>query len=262
MFVLFLFAPGKIEAQEKKPITNADVILMVKAKLAESTIILAIQKSPSNFDTSPRGLIELKEKGISSKVIEAMLEADLPAGSSIYRSQINNPLSNQQPLSNEPGIFSVILIDSTGRTEMKYKAEVFRDDDRLRSIINPFKSVKIKSNFNGNQAVLRITTTSPIFEAGIESAANPADQIALVRLTQRSDRREVETGIDRPFRSDSSGFRKMDIVPITIEEIKEQNRPGSFYKRYRIKTVDDLSTGEYALLAGGRYYDFGVDPDK
>jgi hypothetical protein len=265
MVVLFLSAPNQLDAQEKKPLTNADVVLMVKAKLSESTVVAAIQRSPSNFDISPPALIELKEQGVSPKIMEAMLKTgDLAVtpDQPLNLPPTNSSLSYQQFSAHEVGIFSVILIDSTGRTEMKYKDEVFRDDERLKSIINPFRSVKIKSNFDGNQAGLRITTASPTFEAGIESAANPTDQIALVKLTPRLDWREIETGTQRAFRGDSFGFRKSDIVPITIEEIKEQNRPGSFYKRYRIKIAGTLTPGEYALLAGGRYYDFGVDLTK
>jgi hypothetical protein len=60
---------------EKKPLTNADVVSMVKAGLAESTIALAIQKSATDFDTSPQELISLKNQGVPQKVLDAMLTA-------------------------------------------------------------------------------------------------------------------------------------------------------------------------------------------
>ena len=58
-----------------KVLTNADVINLVKAKLAESTVILAVQKGPTSFDTSPGALIELKNQGVTTAVIEAMLRS-------------------------------------------------------------------------------------------------------------------------------------------------------------------------------------------
>jgi len=64
-----------LSGAERKALTNADVIKMVKAELPESTIILAIQSSPNEFDTKPDTLIELKSAGVSSKIIEAMLTA-------------------------------------------------------------------------------------------------------------------------------------------------------------------------------------------
>ena len=48
---------------------------MVKAKLAESTVVLAVAKGPTNFDTSPAALIELKNLGVSAVFIDAMLRS-------------------------------------------------------------------------------------------------------------------------------------------------------------------------------------------
>jgi len=52
-------------AAQPKPLVNADIVKMVKAGLAENTIVLAIQNKPSAFDTSPEELIRLKEQGVS-----------------------------------------------------------------------------------------------------------------------------------------------------------------------------------------------------
>ena len=50
----------------KQPLTNADVISMLEAQLPESTIVLAIQNSGGNFDTSPQSLILLSRSLKSS----------------------------------------------------------------------------------------------------------------------------------------------------------------------------------------------------
>jgi hypothetical protein len=73
--VCLLFVTSAVTAQKaKNTITNADVVEMVKAALPESTIILAIQQSEPNFDTSPKALIELSKQGVSQKVMDAMLQ--------------------------------------------------------------------------------------------------------------------------------------------------------------------------------------------
>jgi hypothetical protein len=59
----------------KQPLTNADVISMLDAQLPESTIVLAIQSSGGNFDTSPQSLILLKNKGATARILDAMLNA-------------------------------------------------------------------------------------------------------------------------------------------------------------------------------------------
>lgn len=54
---------------------NEDVIKMTKVGLAESTIIVAIEKEPAEYDTSVDGLIELKKAGVSDAVIQKMVAA-------------------------------------------------------------------------------------------------------------------------------------------------------------------------------------------
>jgi hypothetical protein len=55
--------------------TNEDITKMTKAGLTETTIVLAIDKEPAAYDTSPGGLIELKNAGVSETVIQKMITA-------------------------------------------------------------------------------------------------------------------------------------------------------------------------------------------
>ncbi len=56
------------------PLTNSDVIEMLKAGLPESTIILSIQQLPTNFDTSTKSLIELKQQGATAKILDEIVQ--------------------------------------------------------------------------------------------------------------------------------------------------------------------------------------------
>lgn len=56
-----------------KPLTNDDVIAMVKKKLPESVIVSAIQAGPGKFDTSPNELIRLNTAGVTEKELNAIL---------------------------------------------------------------------------------------------------------------------------------------------------------------------------------------------
>src|SRR2546426_3045015 len=60
---------------EKKPLTNTNVVEMLKAHLPENVVILSIQGSPANYDVSPSALIELNKQGVTPKVLGAMLAA-------------------------------------------------------------------------------------------------------------------------------------------------------------------------------------------
>lgn len=62
-------------AQSGKPLTNDDVVQMVKGGFDESTTIAAIEAADTNFDTSVQALMALKAAGVSEKTISAMLAA-------------------------------------------------------------------------------------------------------------------------------------------------------------------------------------------
>lgn len=56
-----------------KPLTNDDVIAMVKKKLPESVIVSAIQTGPARFDTSTNELIRLNAAGVTEKELNAIM---------------------------------------------------------------------------------------------------------------------------------------------------------------------------------------------
>lgn len=62
-------------AQSGKPLTNDDVVQMVKGGFDESTTIAAIEAADTNFDTSVQALMALKAAGVGEKTISAMLAA-------------------------------------------------------------------------------------------------------------------------------------------------------------------------------------------
>jgi hypothetical protein len=71
-----LFATSTVVAQQNgKPLTNQDVISMVKSALPDSVILSAIKANDTDFDISSTGLISLKKAAVSAKVMEAMLDA-------------------------------------------------------------------------------------------------------------------------------------------------------------------------------------------
>lgn len=233
--------------QEKKPLTNADVMTMLKAQLPESTIVLAIQQSPANYDVSPQALIELKNQGASSKILDAILQAQ--SGKSSDSSTIGNTNVMAD---------GVILVLGSDRLKMKQSETDFRVST---GGVNPFGKTKSKDALNGKQAQLRITNTSPMFELYLPNDVYPADHVMLVKLIVKSDRREIQTLEVGAFTDAKSGYRKKDILPTTIEELQTQTVAGA-YKLHRVKVISPLPSGEYALVVDNVYYAFGVDSIK
>jgi len=70
-----LCAAGAVGQQSQQPLTNADVLAMVKNHMAESVVISAIQSSPTKFNTSASELIRLKKLGVTDNEMNAMIAA-------------------------------------------------------------------------------------------------------------------------------------------------------------------------------------------
>lgn len=245
----------------KKPLTNVDVVEMARAGLTDNTIILAIEKGPTQFDTSAQTLIHLKNQGVSPRVLDAMIQAGTAAPATnqptdtVRRTSVSDPMGGGSAI-NLPAT-NVVLIDGGTRTIMKYSSPQMRTNSMLGAVVNPFHKSRVRNALNGNHAQLRTKNTSPIFEVNIAADANPSDVVALVKLTPKSDTRQIETGRGS-ITGVSSGFRKEDLLPISLEELAGAGT--SAHKTYRVKLVNALPPGEYALAYGGAaYYDFGVD---
>ena len=74
----------KVSAQGALPqagiaaLTNQDILEMLKMGLTQEIVIAKIKGSAPNFDTSAKGLRDLKAAGVSDAVILAMVQAEVP----------------------------------------------------------------------------------------------------------------------------------------------------------------------------------------
>ena len=73
---LLLSATALTAQQKSPPLTNSDVVKMVKAGTPDATIVTAIAGRDTQFDLSATGLQVLSQAGVSSKVVRAMLAAE------------------------------------------------------------------------------------------------------------------------------------------------------------------------------------------
>jgi len=72
---LFLSIVPFTFAQDIAPLTNSDIVTMIRAKLPSALIIEKINNSSCRFDTFPSVLAELKYKGVPDDVLMAMVRA-------------------------------------------------------------------------------------------------------------------------------------------------------------------------------------------
>ena len=152
-----------------------------------------------------------------------------------------------QPQSYESDIQRVLLVDATQSVQMR---------DTVASRKGNWSVVvsKMLYVFKGPRAALRTKTTLPEFQFEMDPGFD--DPVYLFRFDVHSDRREIRVA------RGSGGLAEMSIpkdhlIETTVEEIGNgQNST----KRYRLKPLAPLRTGEYCLSRKiWTCFDFGVD---
>jgi hypothetical protein len=76
--VLKVSAQAALPRARSAALTNQDILDILKMGLTQEVVIAKIKGSSSNFDTSAKGLQELKAAGVSEAVILAMVQAEVP----------------------------------------------------------------------------------------------------------------------------------------------------------------------------------------
>ncbi len=113
------------------PLTNQDILILVKAKLGPEVIVAKIETSRCAFEVSPAGVQELKIAGVPNEVITAMVEAVGPANA---RAPGFSQLARIERLQIPDG--TLIEIEAPYRVNSKE----FKPNDEISfRVINPIK---------------------------------------------------------------------------------------------------------------------------
>jgi hypothetical protein len=83
--VVILAMSWPLLGQQTQPLTNSDVIKMVKGGLPESVVVNAIQADPAKYDISPDALIALQKAGVTQKEMDAMITESKKAPSTVTK---------------------------------------------------------------------------------------------------------------------------------------------------------------------------------
>jgi hypothetical protein len=262
--MLICFVQPSIAA-DAKPMTNQDVVNMVKAKLPRDTIVMAVKASKPDFDTSADGLIKMQSAGVPADVIEAVIATQGGNG---------GQGGSAAPMAGAPGPSmggwnpeEIILIDNGERTPMRYLTP------QMRHAVRGFGygGMAQYAVLRGSSASLRLKSNQPEFLLAVPSNAQPESYFTLVNLAVRKNNsREIMVG--GGYMSYSSGVATDRVVATTSERLADQSNSPKGFITYRIKVAAPLAPGEYAVVlynsqvrtvgffASGldSYFDFGV----
>ncbi|HMH00511.1 MAG TPA: hypothetical protein VK555_03810, partial [Terriglobales bacterium] len=104
LLALFLLIVTGVAAQQKNPaLTNDDILTMIKGGLQETTVLNAITANETDFDVSAKALLDLKQAGISDKIIDAMLAAEAKKRNAASAASASAPRSQPADGATPPG---------------------------------------------------------------------------------------------------------------------------------------------------------------
>jgi len=244
-------------AQAAEVLTNDTIVSMVKAKLGEAVILSKIKTSTGQYDVTTDGLIKLKAAGVSDKIIEAMMAAPSAAGPSAApappaapvaappSAPSQAPVATPTPATTLPGVPGMAVQGQS--LFVKVNDRVLEVLPVVPEVVHSMAKHFIPYYFGpgdnwhfvrGQKAVVRLPKGKPSFYTKV----NPSS-FQLMRLTYNAEK-DIRYVV-------STGATYRGSLPFTV------NRPAD--DTFELVPSANLDGGEYAFVAGGTFYDFGVE---
>jgi len=234
--VLFLvFCPFLIA---QHALNNDSVIKMVKAQLSDDVIVATINASSGAYDTSPDGLIALKQAGVSDKVIAAIVAkstasapdsaapsapaspepaAPLPPSVENLGAYYKDSGGNFQPLPSE-----VVIFQSGGMVKRVASAGLMKED--LNGLVGGMRS--------------RLVVSTPVTFILHVPQGRTASDYELVRLHIVGNNRQFQSVAGGLIHESSSSLRD------EIDFLSKQIGPSA----YQIVLGSEIGEGEFGFL--------------
>lgn len=227
-------------APQEQPLTNTDVVNLVKVGLGDDIVIAKVKEATSvAFQLDTDNLLRLKGYGVNERVIAAMLDRSSTAKKAVAASVSPVRLltkSGELPLDSIAG--------SMGTTYAVVTMLVFAD-------------------YPGKTSSARTRDRAPKVE--IASKTNPTGRFYIVKADSNSNNtRSVKLGSRGMFTTSSHGVPDSDwTFPYSVTT----KSPGV----WEVALSKELEPGEYGVWSQGRFdqqegfsmvgvlYDFGVD---
>jgi len=261
--ILLVVAAAIGSAQDKKTITNEDVLKMILAGLPESTVLLAIEQSEPRFDTSASALVTLKQKGVPSSVMEAMMRAGSGRSKGTPGPQV---AASSEASTRQPGLYVQQDSESTRLAPLDFQRSA-----RMKSGGGDFGNSTW--TLPTPKAEVQLRSARPTFyfvespDAVREREKNPfaSDQqlpvIQVVQLTIKAGSREFQIGGRASGVLNGRSLRmSFPSNAVRATDVKRL-RPDTLL----IQASTELALGEYFLAfdnpsgVGTFLFDFGVN---
>lgn len=230
---------------------NDDIVAMARAGVGDEAIIAQVAASSCTYKVETVDLVQLRKAGVSSRVTAAMIRAcarkEVPAV---------DPSDPARDLGLRPGLYAVESGIGGTRYSLIVPAIVAAGQAGGNgSLLMPSKSRITLPGPNGLALAVNGRISFWIVSPGSTATNSPMSQeLQLVRLDQKSDRRQLQTG------ATANGFAVGGVSSKHVIELRVAAKSETVVV---VTPTQDLPTGEYALIAreannAFRVYDFSI----
>jgi len=262
-------------AAQAETLRNDDVVMLPEAGLGEEAVIAKIEASDGDFVIDTQTLLALRAKGVPSPVIAAMVKS--ASGTTKYDDTSPDP-----KVPHTPGFY---ILDETSPQPRARKIDPIASTQTKTGGILGYAftggiaSASLKAVLPGQTAQAQTTKRRPtffvffdppggnqsaIFSTGFGNAVITPNELSLVGLMEKKDRREARVG-SLNIAGSKTGVMDKDRIAFSYEQIVPYV--------YKITPDTDLAPGEYGFLfalvggagpglsggvAGARVFDFTV----
>ena len=235
-----------VRAAADAPLTNEDVVTLVKLALGDDVVLAKIRQAPAvNFKLDPDDLGKLKAAGVSSTVIAAMLEKSTAPTPAPPPRALGAAQAGAFPMG-VPGVTGVDLVDKNGtRTLPSQSGETSQTNYVVGMLLW----------FNVHDAHASVRTIDRDLFIRVYSGTRLDEVGAFVRLEANEEDRSLKIGNMNAlsFRG-PLGF-KVDKGWIIASNITESESGV-----WELRPKAPLPPGEYGFYTTGmRMFSFGVD---
>jgi hypothetical protein len=242
---------GKVAAGSEKALTNGDIVALVRAGFGDDVVIAKIRQAKiREVDLSTQALIQLKEVGVSSFVIAALVTAEAsPSGTVTPASKTNAAFDARAPLEE-------VIDDNTMLLEANDGAR------RVKLTTGQFHKVGIMGAgatfmvYPGAKASVRTTDRRPVLTFVHETS--PAEYVFFVKTESDPEDNDRSVKIGSFFRRGAGFTSKNNGKPDpdwTVAYDVSEDPSQVWHVRPKV----DLQPGEYALYYMSGIWAFGVD---
>lgn len=251
-----------IVAQDAKPLTNQDVIRLVKLGLTAEIINTKIAESPANFDLSIDGLAALAQNKVPNEVIRAMQakssNAPRPAAPSGGNTNANEPKSvakdSSIPLPPDKGAY---LWDGK-QLHLLHRNEATSMGQNVLRAITPGVKKKMEVQLKGAQAKTAFDHNQPtIIVSGLGEVVPGVPSFRLLQIKTGGFRKDLRIVGTYDINAFSGSVSRVDNeIECTIKKMAEGI--------YAFTSAKPLADGEYgfAQATGAataiNIWDFGI----